>query len=127
MPFLQFGDRDNVLAVRADNSHQPNSRWYAGSGIYRRAWLLVAHRSSHPPWGTQVTTPVATAERAVVAAAIQVVNGADSAASFTVVSTLLDRDGKEVQSAVSEQSLWSRRQRRDRPGPRDRPSEPLVD
>ncbi len=104
-PFLQFGDQDNVLAVRADNSQQPNSRWYAGSGIYRHTWLLVTNRLHIPPWGTQVTTPVATADRAVVAASIQVVNGADSAASFTVVSTLLDRDGREVQGAVSEQSL----------------------
>ena len=104
-PFLQFGDKDNVLAVRADNSHQPNSRWYAGSGIYRHSWLLVTDCLHIPPWGTQVTTPVATADRAVVAAAIQIVNGADAAASFTVVSALIDRDGREVQSSRTEQTL----------------------
>src|SRR6056297_710144 len=26
---------ENVLAVKVDNSQQPNSRWYSGSGIYR--------------------------------------------------------------------------------------------
>lgn len=31
---------DNVLAVCVDNSHQPNSRWYTGSGIYRNVWLV---------------------------------------------------------------------------------------
>jgi len=32
---LNFGGRENVLAVEADNSLQPASRWYAGAGIYR--------------------------------------------------------------------------------------------
>lgn len=29
----------NLLAVRVDNSMQPNCRWYSGSGIYRHVWL----------------------------------------------------------------------------------------
>lgn len=29
----------NVIAVRVDNSFQPNCRWYSGSGIYRHVWL----------------------------------------------------------------------------------------
>ena len=36
---LQKGE--NVIAVRVDNSLQPNSRWYTGSGIYRNVWLDV--------------------------------------------------------------------------------------
>ncbi|TWT29763.1 Beta-galactosidase [Posidoniimonas corsicana] len=32
-------DEPNLLAVRVDNSAQPNSRWYTGSGIYRHVWL----------------------------------------------------------------------------------------
>ena len=31
----------NVLAVRVDNSAQPNSRWYSDSGIYRHVPLVV--------------------------------------------------------------------------------------
>jgi len=39
-----FLDRagDNVLAVRADTSAQPASRWYAGGGIYRHARLAIS-------------------------------------------------------------------------------------
>src|SRR6266567_7963936 len=32
---LNFGNKANVIAVRADNSGQPASRWYTGAGIYR--------------------------------------------------------------------------------------------
>jgi beta-galactosidase len=34
-------DKTNSIAVRVDNSHQPNSRWYTGSGIYRHVRLVV--------------------------------------------------------------------------------------
>ena len=33
-------DGRNVVAVRCDNSEQPNSRWYAGCGIYRDVRLV---------------------------------------------------------------------------------------
>ena len=36
-PYLTEGD--NVIAVRVNNSLQPNSRWYTGSGIYRDVYL----------------------------------------------------------------------------------------
>ncbi|MGN7990336.1 glycoside hydrolase family 2 TIM barrel-domain containing protein [Pedobacter sp. 22226] len=35
--FLKSGK--NVIAVKVDNSAQPDSRWYSGSGIYRNVWL----------------------------------------------------------------------------------------
>jgi len=35
--FLKSGK--NIVAVKVDNSAQPDSRWYSGSGIYRNVWL----------------------------------------------------------------------------------------
>ena len=43
-------DSPNCIAVRVDNSHQPNSRWYTGSGIYRHVWLTVTDQSMLPQW-----------------------------------------------------------------------------
>ena len=37
-----FGAGEHLVAVRVDNSLQPNSRWYTGSGIYRSVWLAAA-------------------------------------------------------------------------------------
>src|SRR3989304_5830912 len=39
-PYLNFGKKQNGIAVKVDNSAQPNSRWYTGSGIYRNVWLV---------------------------------------------------------------------------------------
>lgn len=55
-PFLQDGE--NILLIRVDNSHQPNSRWYSGSGITRGV-LWIERKPTHiPTWGVQVLTSV---------------------------------------------------------------------
>lgn len=47
----------NVMAVRCDNELQPNSRWYAGCGIYRNVRLVTVN-PTHVAWsGTFVQTP----------------------------------------------------------------------
>ncbi len=39
-PYLNYG-KTNVIAVKVDNSQQPDSRWYSGSGIYRNVKLVM--------------------------------------------------------------------------------------
>ena len=56
-PFLNFNQQPNLLAVRVDNSVQPNSRWYSGSGIYRHTWLKVTDPLCIAPWGVYAITP----------------------------------------------------------------------
>jgi beta-galactosidase len=55
-PYLDW-EGPNELKVYVDNSHQLNSRWYSGSGIYRPVWLMVADPLHIAQWGTYVTTP----------------------------------------------------------------------
>lgn len=47
---------DNVLAVKVDNSDQPNSRWYSGCGIYRHVWLTKTQDVHVRQWGQYVST-----------------------------------------------------------------------
>ncbi|MDX9904550.1 MAG: beta galactosidase jelly roll domain-containing protein, partial [Bacteroidales bacterium] len=49
-PFLHYGDEENILAVKVDNSQQPNSRWYSGSGIYRNVWLVTTEKIAVDHW-----------------------------------------------------------------------------
>ena len=53
---LQYG-ADNEVLVTANNSAQPNSRWYTGTGLYRHVWLRQGGMLHIPPWGVCVTTP----------------------------------------------------------------------
>ncbi|WP_431210824.1 sugar-binding domain-containing protein [Puia sp. P3] len=54
-PWMKKGG-ENVIVVRVDNSKQPNSRWYSGSGIYRHVW--VEKDGGFDPWKMIITTEV---------------------------------------------------------------------
>ena len=65
-PYLRYGTLRNVIAVRVDNSKQPNSRWYSGSGIYRHTRLVMTGKVHVAQWGTYLTTPTVDADSARV-------------------------------------------------------------
>jgi len=56
-PHLKFGNQSNRIAVRVDNSKQPNSRWYSGSGIYRDVYLIKTGAVQLDEQETFITTP----------------------------------------------------------------------
>ena len=55
-PFVKEGD--NVVAVRVNNSDQPNSRWYSGCGIYRHVWLTKTAPVHVAHWGVSASSSV---------------------------------------------------------------------
>ena len=85
-PFLHPGD--NVVAVRVDNSDQPNSRWYSGCGIYRHVWLTTTAPVHVKHWGICVRTDALTGEVKVDAD----VEGQ----GYTLQHVLFDADGRQV-------------------------------
>lgn len=94
-PYINW-DGPNSLKVLADNSHQQNSRWYSGSGIYRPVWLMVADPVHLAYWGVFVTTPKISAEVAVVNICTQVENEDDGDKSVTLRTRIIDPDGMEI-------------------------------
>ena len=73
---LNFGG-DNVIAVRADTSEQPASRWYAGAGIYRHVRLVITGSVHIEQWGVFVTTPQVSVDKAQVKIQTQITNETD--------------------------------------------------
>jgi len=95
----------NVVAVRADNSAQQNSRWYSGSGIYRHTWLTITDRLRVARWGTYVTTPRADAAGADVVVRTRIENRGALVKHGVLRSTIVSGDGKDVAFAESPFSL----------------------
>ena len=95
-PHLNFGGSENVVAVKVDNSHQSNSRWYSGSGIYRHAWLLVTGDIHIAHWGTFVITPKVSQTSSLVRVKTIVRNEGKVAVSCTLTTNIIDKDGKMV-------------------------------
>jgi beta-galactosidase len=94
-PGLDFS-RPNVLAVRVDNSLQPSSRWYSGSGIYRHVRVIVTEPIHVAPWGVFVSTPDATSESATVIVRTQLQNDSAESTEATVRTTLFSPLGQPV-------------------------------
>jgi beta-galactosidase len=96
-PHLRPGG--NVVAVRVDNSRQPNSRWYSGSGIYRHVWLTVTDPLHVGHWGTFVTTPTVDGAGAEVAVRTRIVNDGPTDRRARVRLLVLDAEGRDVARA----------------------------
>jgi beta-galactosidase len=99
-PDLKFTG-PNVLAVRVDNSAQPNSRWYSGSGIYRHVRVVVVDPTHVAHWGVFVTTPKVSKELATVSIQTKVENESPRSTGVTLETTLYDRAGHEAGKAES--------------------------
>ncbi len=94
-PHLDFTG-ENVIAVRLDNSKLPSGRWYTGSGIYRHVWLKITDPLHVAHWGTYVTTPEITTEKATVSIATTLRNTNRTAQKATIRQTILDAVGNPV-------------------------------
>jgi beta-galactosidase len=101
--YLNEDGTPDVIAVRVDNSRQPNSRWYSGSGIYRYVTLVLTGPVCVDHWATFVSTPEIGDRHAVVRVSTQILNSLDEAVNAEVIHRILDSSGKEV--AVSEGKL----------------------
>jgi beta-galactosidase len=101
---LKFGKgEENVLAVRADNTIQPASRYYTGAGIYRHVRLVSTAPVHFGAGGVYVSTPHAGADKATVKVVADVVNESGAGGEFILQSVLLDPAGKAVQRSESRQ------------------------
>jgi beta-galactosidase len=94
-PYIKIEGK-NVIAVRVDNSQQPNSRWYSGSGIYRNVRLVLTYPIHVDLWGTYVTTPKVNTETARVVIQTTVKNTTKSAQTVEVIQSMVDQKGREV-------------------------------
>jgi len=94
-PYLKAS---NIIAVKVDNSKQPNSRWYSGSGIYRHVWLNITNSVHVTQWGTYITTPQADQKSATVMVKTQVENTGIAITNATLTAAIVDENGHTVAS-----------------------------
>jgi beta-galactosidase len=100
-PYLLYGDKMNVLAVKVDNSQQPNSRWYSGSGIYRNVWLVTTDKIFVNHWGTFITTPQVGDASAKVVIKTQIQNASQAEKPIALKTTIYSSDGKKISTVAA--------------------------
>lgn len=103
--FLNPSGEDNVIAVRVDNSEQPNSRWYSGSGIYRNVRLVCVNDVHVAYCGTYVTTPEVYKDKATFCIETTVEKSSEGQVECKIEHTIKDMDGKTVGKVADEMPL----------------------
>ncbi|HWB90990.1 MAG TPA: glycoside hydrolase family 2 TIM barrel-domain containing protein, partial [Puia sp.] len=105
-PYLHSAGPDTML-VKVDNSAQPNSRWYSGSGIYRHVWLDAKGAVSIDPWDLFITTSQVEDRQARIHVSAPVDR------NYAVRTTIYDAGGRKVGSTtgsdltIEAPHLWS--------------------
>lgn len=95
-PYLRYGAEKNILVVKVDNSVQPNSRWYSGSGIYRNVWISFLNPVHVAHWGTYITTPSISGEKASVRLETKISNESGADTKYVLQTIIIDPSGKKL-------------------------------
>ena len=104
-PYLNFGG-ENLIAVKVNNSEQPNSRWYSGSGIYRNVWLIKTGKVFVDHWGTFISTPEVSYEKSLVLIKTRIKNQAGNNGELKFRTTIYNPSGKPVVHAETKVDPW---------------------
>lgn len=99
-PYLRYGSQPNVIVVKADNSEQPNSRWYSGSGIYRNVWLVKVNPVHVDNWGTFVHGMRISPEEATFSLEVRIRNSSEANREAEVSTVIYDSDERSVAGPV---------------------------
>ncbi len=103
---LNFGKgKKNVIAVRVDNSVQPASRWYTGSGIYRHTHLVITNPVHVDHWGVFVHAPQVSAASARLRIQTNIANETAKKVPLTVETTILSPQGGIVGIVTTDLSI----------------------
>lgn len=103
---LHYDGRENVIAVRADNSDQPASRYYTGAGIYRDVSVITRGKTYIENGEPYI---VATPRGGFADIAIQTEIGGEKNTECRLEFTLFNADGEAVAtgSDVADQAFKS--------------------
>ena len=93
-PFLNPIGDNNLIAVKVAPENNA-ARWYSGAGIYRNTWIEIDDQVHVAKWGTFVSTPEVSRDKAKVNLKTKVVNKGDDV-SITLVHTVKSELGDVV-------------------------------
>lgn len=100
-PYLRYGSQPNVIVVKADNSEQPNSRWYSGSGIYRNVWLVKVNPVHVDNWGTFVHDMRISPEEATFSLEVRIRNSSEADRDAEISTSIYDDRNRVVTAPVT--------------------------
>ncbi len=103
-PYLKFGNKSNIILVKVDNSAQPSSRWYTGSGIYRKVWLETTNKVFIDNQNVFVSTPQVREKNAMVFVSCNIKSNAENLQWRQLSYQVFDNKNRLVADTVFEKT-----------------------
>ena len=102
---LRYGNEGkNVILVKVDATEY-EGWWYEGAGIYRHVWLTKTDRLHVARFGTYVTTPSISTDKASVSIKTTLKNEYKVAKNFTLVSKIVDNKGVVLDAKTTSRAI----------------------
>jgi beta-galactosidase len=92
---------ENVVAVKL-TPEDLSSRWYPGAGIYRNTWIEYNNQVHFAQWGTYITTPEITKEKALVRSEVTLENHLIKPTKVKLKTKILGPGGDELVQQTKE-------------------------
>lgn len=86
---------ENVIQVHVDSRMKPNSRWYVGTGLYRRVWLHLSEQTAVLPETLHAAAKALEGSRAVLDVSARLTAPADA-----VAFSVKDKSGAVLAEAI---------------------------
>lgn len=90
--FVCFGEVENVISVSVNHEHIADSRWFTGSGIYRKVTLGIKDQISIDNNGLYIYTKSADEDSAVLAVECSVTNHTDTDAAIKLTGKISETE-----------------------------------
>ncbi|WP_083727783.1 beta-galactosidase GalA [[Flexibacter] sp. ATCC 35208] len=102
---LRYGtEGKNVILVKVDATDF-EGWWYEGCGIYRHVWLTKTAKLHVDQYGTHITTPIVTTQKATVSIGTTLQNDDNVDRKFTLVSKILAKNGTVLNTQSNSLSI----------------------
>ncbi|MDC7234700.1 MAG: glycoside hydrolase family 2 TIM barrel-domain containing protein [Spirochaetales bacterium] len=92
-PYLNPPGEENILAVKVDRRRHVDSRWYTGSGIYRKVELCSGPAVHIPVWGSFIRCEEISQQSALIRAGHTIKNIGTTTCRLRGVIEILSSDG----------------------------------
>lgn len=101
----RYGEDENVLCVRINRDNVTDSRWFTGTGLYRKVTVVAKNPVSFDYKGIFFTTPAVNKDTALAHVDISLTNTSDRDTDVIVKASLFDNSGNAA--AVSQKSAFA--------------------
>lgn len=102
--YLNNVGEENLISVKVDHSRYADSRWYTGSGIYRKVNMYILPKINIPIWGTYITTPEVSRLKAKVNLEFKISNEGLLNKDINVIAKIYDPNNRVV--AVEDKNIY---------------------